>query len=219
MSRRPRIPRPPVPSDWVPPPLPKRHGLLSAVFGNAFQDLRIGVSVWMSYRWWHVIHWNDGIARFERELGVLPRRWEHNDRCLASAVRGRKAVRGEHCGFHDLFVPVPAGRRIEGVLVAGQFAVLQPTAREVLEKWYALSGLHGRLSDPVFARYLAECLSLLTLDGALLDSFEKLMTSYANMLGGQGDPATLAREAATAREALERAVARANVGSRAQARG
>jgi AraC-like DNA-binding protein len=185
--------------------LPKRHGLLGAVFGNAFQDLRIGVSVWMSYRWWHAIHGEDGIARFERELGVLPRRWEYNDRCLASALRDRKAVQGEHCGFHDLFVPVPAGRRVEGVLVAGQFAVAQPTAREVLEKWYALSGLHGRLSDPVFARYLAECLSLLTLDGALLDAFEKLMTCYANMLGGQGEPTILAREAATAREALSSA--------------
>ncbi|HEV8245817.1 MAG TPA: hypothetical protein VGP93_08610, partial [Polyangiaceae bacterium] len=205
MPRRPRIPRPPGRSDWVPPPLPQRNGLLSAVFANAFQDLRIGVSVWMSSRFWHVIHWADGIARFERQLGVLPRRWEHNERCLKSAVRDRKAVRGEHCGFQDLFVPVPDGRRVEGVLVAGQYAVAPPTAREVLEKWYALSGLQGRLSDPVFARYLSECLSLLTLDGALLDSFEKLMTCYANMLGGQGDPAALGREAAIAREALSSA--------------
>ena len=73
----------------------------------------------MSYRWWHVIHSDEGIARFEQQLGALPRRWEYNDRCLTSAVRDRKAVRGEHCGFYDLFVPVPAGRRVEGVLVAG----------------------------------------------------------------------------------------------------
>jgi AraC-like DNA-binding protein len=182
--------------------LPKLHGLLGAVFGNVFQDIGIGVSVWMSYRWWHTIHVHEGIARFERELGVLPRRWDYNDRCLGSVVRDGNAVRGMHCGFGDLFVPVQGRRRVEAVLVAGQFAIAPPSARDVLDKWYALSGVHGRLSDPVFARYLNECLSLLRLDGPLLDSFERLLTCYASMLGGQGAAGTLGREAAAARETL-----------------
>jgi AraC-like DNA-binding protein len=185
--------------------LPRRHGLLSAVFASVFQELRISVSVWVSERFWHVIHGHDGIGRFERELGVLPRRWEYNGRSIERAVRERTMVCGEHAGFRDLFVPVLDGERVEGVLVAGQFAVAAPTAAEVLEKWYALSGLHGRFGDPVFARYLAERLSMLTLDGSLLGAFETLMRCYASMLGGQGDPATLAREAAAARQALSSA--------------
>jgi AraC-like DNA-binding protein len=194
---------PPRPEDWVPPLLPRRHGPLASVLGNAFEELRIGVSLWVSDAWWHPIHWEPNITRFEDELGVPQRRWAYNDRSLNLAVRERRLVRGEHAGFRDLFVPVPDGDRVDGVLVAGQFAVAEPTAAQVLERWHELTGSQGHLGDPVFSRYLAATLSTLTLEGPLLDAFERMMTCYAGVVGVQGSPEVLAAEAAAMRQKLQ----------------
>jgi AraC-like DNA-binding protein len=94
-------------------------------------------------------------------------------------------VHGEHGGFHDLFVPVVDASGVRGILAAGPFATSRPTSVDILERWFALTHLHGRLADPGFSEYVALTLSTLTLEGPLFGAFESLIVYFARLVEGR----------------------------------
>jgi AraC-like DNA-binding protein len=167
-------------------------GTVQAVIAaTAFDELGIGVSIqWAGT--WRAINVEPSVNAFEIERGNTLLRYAYNERCLARARAERRPVHGQHAGFHDLFVPVPGSDR---VLVAGPFAVRYPSATDVTERWYAITHARAHLADPAFSRYLAATLDTLTLEGPLLRAFDRLLSCFASLLGGTGDPEALAREA------------------------
>jgi len=172
------------------------HALLTPVVANAFDQLRISVALLIRDDWWYPIHAvGTNVMSTEYEQGVAPRRFAYNHRCFAEVHRTRRIVVGEHAGFFDLFVPVLDAGTVRGVLVAGPLARTRPTSAAVLERWYALTGLHGRLGDPAFADYLATTLLTLTLEGKHFGELERLMSCFAALVAGQAAPEALAAEA------------------------
>jgi AraC-like DNA-binding protein len=141
------------------------------------------LSLWLSASFWHPIHKVRDVSAFEVELNALPRRWEYDWRMLQRATREGRLVVGEHAGFFDVFAPVRHDDGIEGVLVAGPCAIAQPTGAEVVHRWHELSGSPGRLSDPLFARYLTTTLATLTLEGPAWEHFQRLVSCFARLLG------------------------------------
>jgi AraC-like DNA-binding protein len=111
-------------------------------------------------------------------------------------------VRGEHCGFFDLFVPLLRGRQLGGILVVGPFATTRPTSAEVSERWLRITGARARVTDSAFVQYLGLALSTLTLDGPRLRSFEGLLECFAGIVVGRGDPAALMAEVQSTRQGL-----------------
>ena len=102
------------------PDLPTWPTLLAPLVANAFEELRISVSValWTDlgpYPTWHPFHVVPNIASFEYEHGVEARRWRYNHRTFSQVRRERRAIRGEHAGFHDLFVPLGDAREVNAV--------------------------------------------------------------------------------------------------------
>jgi AraC-like DNA-binding protein len=190
------------------PPLPNWVGLLTPVVAHAFSELGVSVTLWLSGDWWHPIHLVPNVSSFEYDFGVAARRWAYNNRCFARVKKERRALRGEHAGFFDLFVPVMDGDEARAILVSGPFACARPTSAALLERWYAMSGSQGKLTDPSFSRYVSATLDTLTLEGPLLGSFERLLMCFAALVAGRGEPTALAREAERIRATL--ATARAN---------
>src|SRR5689334_10303975 len=189
------------PSDWEVPPLPSLPGLLTPVVAQAFAELEIGVSLWITGAWWQLIHKAPSVTSFEYELGRGPQRAAYNVRCLHRARTERRIVVGEHAGFRDLFVPVDDSGTTR-VVVAGPFAVTRPTSTEVMTRWYELSGSQGRLADAAFSRYLSATLATITLAGSSQSSFERLLSSFVDLVVGRGETATLATKIAKARSDL-----------------
>src|SRR6476660_9343522 len=128
--------------------------LASVIAATAFAELGIGVSIYSNGEW-RSIYWALTINDFELEHGGEAPRWAYNDRCMTRARAERKAVLGEHLGFHDLFVPVQSEGRVSSVLVAGPFAIRRPTSPEVSGRWYDIAHSRAHLADPAFARYLS----------------------------------------------------------------
>jgi AraC-like DNA-binding protein len=64
----------------------------------------------------------------------------------------------------------------------------------VHERWFDLTGTHGRLADPSFAEYASMSLATLTLEGGLFHAFERLLTHFARLVEGQAVPETLPQE-------------------------
>jgi len=185
-------------SEPLDPRSPMLHAVLAA---SAFEELGISVTI-QSGNTWQVLHGVTSVYQFELAHGSHVRRYAYNDRCLARARAEGRAVRGEHLGFHDLFVPVPCAAGAGPVLVAGPFAIQYPTSADLTERWYRITRKRARLSDPNFEQYLSETMATLTLEGPLAAAFERMLSSIAALLGGVGNPAALAREANTARRSL-----------------
>jgi len=183
------------PSD---PRSPMLHAVVAA---SAFEELGISVTI-QSGSSWQVIHRVTSVYEFELAHGSHVRRYAYNDRCLARARAEGRAVRGEHLGFYDLFVPVPRGVGPGPVLVAGPFAIQYPTSADLIERWYRITRRRARLSDSNFQQYLSETMATLTLEGSLSTTFERMLSSIAALLGGVGSPAELAGEANTFRQSL-----------------
>jgi AraC-like DNA-binding protein len=152
------------------------------------------VSLWLSASFWHPIHKVRDVSAFEVELNALPRRWEYDWRMLQRATQEGRLVVGEHGGFFDVFAPIRHDDGIEGVLVAGPCAIARPTSAELVHRWYELCGSPGRLSDPLFARYLSTTCATLTLEGPAWGHFQRLVSCFARLLGGQGKRESLAVE-------------------------
>jgi AraC-like DNA-binding protein len=205
-ARRRAAERAPEPADWERPPLPSSAGLLAPVVTHAFAEIEISVSLWVSDEWWHPIYGIPNVSRFEYEHGGAERRVLYNRRCLTRACQEKKAVVGVHAGFRDLFVPViDRSKRVQGVFVAGPFAVARPTSTEVLERWTRLGGAQGRVGNALFSRYLATTLGTLTLEGKLQKAFERLLSCFADLVVGRGDAQALAARVESARSELARA--------------
>jgi AraC-like DNA-binding protein len=187
------------------PPLPNWQGLLTPVVAHAFSELGISVSLWLSGDWWHPIHLEPSVTAFEYDHGVASRRFAYNFRSFAQVKREQKTVRAEHAGFFDLFVPVQDGAEIRAIFVAGPFATSRPTSAQLLQRWRAVAGSHGRLTDPSFSQYVTATLDTLTLEGSMLGDFERLLWCFAGLVVGGGNPTALAREAETLRHKLSEA--------------
>jgi hypothetical protein len=65
---------------------------------------------------------------FEAEHGSEQRRWNYNHRIFAEVVKRCRIVRGEHAGFHDLFVPIQDRSGVRSVLFAGPIAIKRPSS-------------------------------------------------------------------------------------------
>jgi AraC-like DNA-binding protein len=175
------------------------------VVAHSFAELEISISLWLSGDFWHPIHIVPNISAFESNSGVASRRWAYNFRMFDQVSRCRAALRGEHAGFFDLFVPVRDAAALRGVLVAGPFARSRPTAHEVATRWYDLTGLRGRLSEQSFSEYVSATLATLTLEGRLGHAFERMMMCFARLVSDQGDASPLAKEATTLAQQLRQA--------------
>jgi AraC-like DNA-binding protein len=193
------------PGDWRPPDLPESHGLLSHVVAHAFADLGITVSIWVKKDHWYAFHSVPNVTAFEYEHGVASRRWTYNDHSIRKACREGTTVLGSHSGFRDLFVPIEDASGAPRVLVAGPFATVRPTGAEVSQRWQELSGTHARLGDGAFSRYLTATLGTLTLEGPLLQAFERLLLCYCDLLLVRGDGPMLGAAAEALRRRLEAA--------------
>jgi AraC-like DNA-binding protein len=187
----------------VPLGLPSRHSVLAPVVADVFRELDLSAALQRGRLWYpiHVVPTN--IASFEIALGCEKRRDAYNTRSFRQAWRRRTGVLGRHAGFCDLFVPVGDGGEPWGTLATGPFAVSRPTTGEVRARWRWLSGTHGRLSDPLFARYVAVTLATPTFDAERLDAFRRLVACFARLLSGVGSAAKLAVEAALWRGKLD----------------
>src|SRR5258708_8782859 len=190
---------------WIlraPPASPSVRALLPAVVAHAFEELRISVSFWNARDYWHWLVLVPNVGAFELEHGASAKRWPYNHKNFAAVQRTGKITWGQHAGFHDLFVPLQDSNGFRGVFVAGPLSKSRPTSAEILERWYALSGSHGRLSDPSFFQYVMATLSTLTLEGPLWGTFERLISFFSHLVGDRGSSDSLAEEANGLREKL-----------------
>jgi AraC-like DNA-binding protein len=175
---------------------------LAPVVARAFAELHISISLWVSGDFWFPIHFVTNVADFEYDSGVAARRWAYNFASFERVRGAGRTVRGEHCGFSDLFVPLLDRRKLGGILVVGPFATSRPTSAEVSERWRAITGTRARVNDSAFLQYLGHTLSTLTFDGPRLRSFERLLACFASLAVGRGDPAQHMAEAQSLRQTL-----------------
>jgi AraC-like DNA-binding protein len=184
----------------APPPGFSRLPMLAPpILAHAFQELDVGVSSWCSGVW-RSLYFAQSVTTIEIEQGLSALRHRYNMRCLAETQASRKIVRGKLGGLIDLFVPIVHGNRVEAIVVTGPLASARPTSGEVLARWLQMTGSHGKITDPPFSRYLAATLRTLTLEGPLLPAFERMMSSFAQLLSGRGNPHALTAQFETIRE-------------------
>jgi AraC-like DNA-binding protein len=180
------------------------HALLAPLVAYVFRELRISASVWDGKLWW-AIHAEPVLGTFEIEHGLQEDRSAYNERLFSQVLKQRRAVRGEHGGYSDLFVPILVDRRVEAVLVVGRFALTRPTSADVLTRWRLHTGRHGHPSDAEFSAFLSATLSVLVLEGDKAAKLEKLLTCLARLMAGAGDAGKLTSEADALRVDLEQA--------------
>jgi AraC-like DNA-binding protein len=186
---------------------------LSHAHGDIFQALRVSASILSAEPgWplnaspqWRALYFEPNVAAFEYEHGVEGPRYEHNDRCVASAHRSRGAMLATHAGFADLFVPIVRADRVLGVLSVGPFATARPTSADVLERWKRLTGRQGHLADARFSHYVSATLATLVLEDDQCEVFEQFLTRLAQLMAGATPAAPLLADADALRTKLERA--------------
>jgi AraC-like DNA-binding protein len=177
--------------------------MLSLIAGYAFAELDVSAAIWVSGDFWYPLYSTPNVGDLEYEHGVASRRWAYNGKNLSAAGRELRAVRGEHAGVCDMFVPLSKGGERGGILVAGPFATSRPTSAEVLSRWRTITGREGRLEDASFSQYVTRTLSTLTLEGPRVRCFERLLTCLADLAADHGERDALAKEIDAARKALE----------------
>src|SRR5882672_3807507 len=96
VSAAPPLPALRAPANW--------QALLSLVVANAFEELKVGVSLWMTGDGSYPINTveGQGVLAFEYAFGVGARRWAYNSRCLDRLSEERRIICGEHAGVSDL---------------------------------------------------------------------------------------------------------------------
>jgi AraC-like DNA-binding protein len=170
-------------------PSAPRHPLLASVTAHIFGLLDVAVTIWDEGAW-HDVHERataDEIIAFEAEHGVEFERAAYNKRSLERARNTGRTVVATHMGLTDLFVPVPGPMRVDSVLVIGPVAKARPSAEELRTRWTVLTGRTGHRTDPEFAHYVESTLRVLTLDGSLFKSFQRLAECLALLVGQQDD--------------------------------
>jgi len=190
----------------------RTHAYLAPLVLDVFAELDIMVSLWENGSWRQVCQRPEGhgLLRFEHQHGAAIDRFAYNLKNLALACRRRTTVLARHAGFADLFVPVPTEGRADSVLVTGPFRTERPSAADILETWFALTGRQSHLSDPEFGEYLERTLSTLALEGPQLAKFQRLLECLAELMAGQGSAEGLFAEVESLRAdlALSRSVER-----------
>lgn len=182
------------------------HALLAPLIAHVFEVLRISATIWEHGIEWLAIHAEpDVLGHIEMEHGLGTERARYNQRCFKKVLRERKAVRGEHAGHFDLFVPIVSSGEVVGIVVTGPFQIARPTSTDILERWRSLSGHQGHPADPVFASYLSATLSTLVLEGDDIRTFERLLGCFAGLLSGQGRADEIANQATVLWGRLEKA--------------
>jgi AraC-like DNA-binding protein len=179
------------------------NALIAPPLSQVFQVLRITAVVWGRGEHWLLLHEEPSLNLFESEHGADKERHDYNARCLARVLTHKRRVRGEHAGYHDLFVPVIVGGEVAAVLVTGPFAMARATSTSVLANWRALTGRKGHPRDPEFASYLSAALSTLVLDDGKARRFERLLTCLARLMAGDGRAVELCNEIEVLRVELE----------------
>jgi AraC-like DNA-binding protein len=178
--------------------------LLAPAIAADFARLRISVS-FLAHGVWRALELVPNITTYEVEHGGWPSRHLYNARSLERVESEKRSVLGEHAGFFDLFVPVLKEGSVDAVLVAGPFARTRPRSAEVLERWHRITNSQGRLADPSFFRYLEATLATVTFEGTLFETFERLLSCFARVVGEKGPRAQLAAEAAALQSKLDEA--------------
>ena len=172
----------------------KGHALLAQVVGGIFHVLRVSASLWEAGYWWS-LYSVPNVTSFESEHGVETERQAYNERMFATVRQEKRAVRGEHAGYHDWFVPVEIAEQVAAILVVGPFALERATSAAVFERWKNLTSRRGDLADPEFALYLNRTLSTLVLEGDAASKLERLLRCLAGLLAEKGRADELANRA------------------------
>jgi AraC-like DNA-binding protein len=178
------------------------HALLVPVVSAVFQALGVSAALFDGTFWWS-LHDEPNLIPIEVEHGVESQRWAYNGRMFAKVRAREKAVRGEHAGTSDLFVPVRIGGKVTAILVTGPFETTRPTGAEILRRWRFLTGRQGHPADPEFASYLRGTFATLTLEGDRAMTFERLLGHLAELLATEGRADELTNRAHALRLALE----------------
>jgi AraC-like DNA-binding protein len=180
------------------------HAVLAPLTTYLFKAMRVSAAVWEHEQDWFPIHNEPNVSEFELEHGVERKREAYNTRSFAKAFEQRKALRGEHAGFSDLFVPILLRGEVIAVLVTGPFARARPTSAAIFERWRSLTGRQGHPADPEFARYVSATLATLVLEGDSARTFEGVATCLTRLMSGEGKADEIANEWERARVELER---------------
>jgi AraC-like DNA-binding protein len=175
--------------------------MLAPVAARTFEVLGIGASLWYLGSWLD-LHERTSTLDFEVEHAMEVERWSYNDRCLLQVRQSRRAVVGQHGALSDLFVPVLVGAEMAGVIVVGPFLTALPSGAAVLERWRALTGRQGELSEPEFAGYLAALLALPLLEDTLAQTLQRLVECLAELMAGTGSARALYLEVESLRDEL-----------------
>jgi AraC-like DNA-binding protein len=164
-----------------------------STIGYVFQVLRVGATLWDGKKWWPV-HFQESQNHFEVQHARESERDPYNARSLQEAWRGKKPVHGRHAGLHDMFVPVQVQGRVQAVLVTGPFLIARSTSAEILERWRWLTSRQGHPGDPEFAHYLSITLGTLVLEGPAFATYQRLLSSVARLMVGEGPFSALEKE-------------------------
>jgi AraC-like DNA-binding protein len=175
--------------------------MLAPVAARTFEVLGIGASLWYLGSWLD-LHERSSTLDFEVEHAMEVERWAYNDRCLLEARKSRKTVLGEHGGLRDLFVPVLDGKEVAATIVVGPFLTALPDRAALLDRWRALTGRQGELSEPEFASYVATTLALPLLEDGLADSLRRLVECLAALMARTGSARALYLEVESLRDEL-----------------
>jgi len=178
------------------------HALLAQVVASVFGTLKVSASISDGNLWW-VIHGEPNLIPFELEHSAEVERQAHGERSFAAVRRYKKAIRAEHAGHFDLFVPVVFRGQLTATLVVGPFATAWASSADVLARWHGLTGRRGHVADPEFAAYLCATLGTLVLPGDKAAIFERLLGCLAGLIAGEGQADALANEADALRVKLE----------------
>jgi AraC-like DNA-binding protein len=165
---------------------------------NVFEELSVCAALREGGPWqvglgarWRAIHVRPSLPDFEQEHGREHERDKYNVRCMTEARDTKAIVRGEHAGLSDLFVPIVVGAHVPAVLAVGPYQRSRPTSAEILARWRFITGRQGHPADPEFAYYLSMTLSTLVLDGGLEKTFERFLSCFARLVGGDGRAQTI----------------------------
>jgi hypothetical protein len=107
--------------------LPERQALLIPTICRIFQELRVGAAIFQDGYWPELVHFEDGLMKFEIDFGLQGDRYGYNKRCFARVQRTKRSLVAPHGGLHDLFVPILIGGRAEAILATGPFMTRRPT--------------------------------------------------------------------------------------------
>jgi len=178
-----------------------QHGILGPVAARTFEELGLGASLWYLGSWLD-LHERVATLDFEVEHAAEIERWSYNDRCLLEARQGGKTVLGQHRGLTDLFVPVRVGSEVVAVIVIGPFSTIQPSSAAILERWAALTGRKGDVSDPEFATFVTTMLAVPVLEGLLAASLQRFVECLAQLMAATGSAQALYLELESLRDEL-----------------